>query len=167
MSSEISDERVVEIMNRSFSNGKNPSISTLSKVNGHRIISFDRTKGELVMVFKGDPMFSNGKIGTTGQVQGGFAGAMLDAATAQMVVVYSKFKFTVAALEQKCTFLQPVPLDCDLYAIAKVIRFGKRIAFMEAELRAESRDGKLLVTSSTTQSLVALPTKAEKKNAKL
>ncbi len=95
-------------------------------------------------------------------MQGGFASAMLDAVTAQMVVVWSQLEKTVASLEQKTVFIAPVPPNTDLYGTAKVVKFGRSIAFLEAELRDGSDQGKLLCTSTTTISLVALPSRKRK-----
>lgn len=162
-----SDERIVELLNSSFGRGKNPSVSTLSGGDGDdKIISFDRESGRLVMKFRGSDAMCNGKPGPKAQIQGGFASAMLDAVTAQMVVIYSQLKFTVASLEQKTTFLRPVPPNTDLVGIAKVVKFGRSIAFLDAELRLGSETGELLVTSTTTISLVKLPSKSDKKKAK-
>jgi len=161
-----SDERVVELLNRSFANKKNPSVDTLSGGTGGRIEAFNREAGTLTMIFRGSDAMCNGKPGPRAQVQGGFASAMLDAVTAQMVVVYSNLKYTVASLEQKTTFIAPVPPNRDLSATAKVVKFGRTIAFLEAQLRDGGVDGKLLCTASTTISLVKLPSKEDKKKSK-
>ena len=81
--------------------------------------------------------YTNGKPGKNAQVQGGFAGAMLDSVCANAVVAFTKFKSTVATLEQKCSFLKPVPPNTDLYAVAKMVKLGRTLAFLEAELRKE------------------------------
>mmetsp|Transcript_27222 Transcript_27222/g.43761 ORF Transcript_27222/g.43761 Transcript_27222/m.43761 type:complete len:116 (+) Transcript_27222:348-695(+) len=102
---DLSRERVVEILNNSFSKGKNQSVSTLSGGDGPgKILSWDDDRKELVMQFMGTDAMCNGKPGPKAQVQGGFACAMLDAVTAQTVVVYSKLTRTVATLEQKCKY---------------------------------------------------------------
>mmetsp|Transcript_10328 Transcript_10328/g.19010 ORF Transcript_10328/g.19010 Transcript_10328/m.19010 type:complete len:168 (+) Transcript_10328:87-590(+) len=162
-----SDERVIELLNNSFEKKKNPSVDTLSGGNGGKITAFDRSAGTLTMIFRGTNAMCNGKPGPRAQVQGGFAGAMLDAVTAQMVVVYSSLQKTVASLEQKTVFISPVPPNTDLHATAKVIKFGRNIAFLEAELRDPERDNKLLCSSTTTISLVQMPSKQEKLSAKL
>ncbi len=87
---------------------------------------------------------------------------MLDAVTAQMVVVWSQLTKTVASLEQKTVFIAPVPANKDLYGTAKIVKFGRSIAFLEAQLRDGSADGKLLCTSSTTISLVPLPARSNR-----
>ena len=99
-------------------------------------------------------------------MQGGFASAMLDAVTAQMVVVWSRLEKTVATLEQKTVFISPVPPNTDLFGTAKIIKFGRSIAFLEAQLREGSTDGKILCTSTTTVALVQLPKKTQT-NSKL
>jgi uncharacterized protein (TIGR00369 family) len=159
----LDDARVVALLNAAFAERKNPSVNTLSGGTGGRIEAFERAAGTLRMVFRGSDAMCNGKPGPAAQVQGGFASAMLDAVTAQTVVVYSRLEHTVASLEQKTTFIAPVPPNKDLTAVAKVVKFGRAIAFLEAELR----DGdKLLCTSSTTIQLVKLPSKADKKAGK-
>lgn len=165
----LSDARVVEIMNKSFAKGANPSVSTLSGGNGggDKIVRYDRDSGVLTMLFRGSDAMCNGKPGpkAQAQVQGGFAGAMLDAVVAQSVVVHSKLTKTVASLEQKTTWVRPVPPNQDLFGTATLLKMGRSIAFYTAELRLGAPDGPLLVSASQTLSLVALP--AKKPKAKL
>mmetsp|Transcript_16939 Transcript_16939/g.20908 ORF Transcript_16939/g.20908 Transcript_16939/m.20908 type:complete len:178 (-) Transcript_16939:1232-1765(-) len=157
-----SDAKIVEILNASFKKGRNPSVSTLSGGPGEgKIVDFDREKQTFTMVFKVGNDYINGKPGKNAQVQGGFASAMLDSVCANAVVAFSRIKTTVATLEQKASFIKPVPPNTDLYATAKVIKMGRSIAFLEAELR-NGKNGPLLVKGSQTNSLLELPSKPKK-----
>ena len=88
---------------------------------------------------------------------------MLDAVTSHMVVVWSRLEKTVATLEQKTVYISPISPNIDLFAIGKIVKFGRSIAFLEAQLREGSIDGKVLCTFTTTASLVQLPMKRIKK----
>mmetsp|Transcript_7341 Transcript_7341/g.8427 ORF Transcript_7341/g.8427 Transcript_7341/m.8427 type:complete len:178 (+) Transcript_7341:114-647(+) len=157
-----SDSKIVEILNASYKKGRNPSVSTLSGGPGEgKIVDFNREDGTFTMVFKVGNDYINGKPGKRAQVQGGFASAMLDSVCANAVVAFSRIKTTVATLEQKVSFIRPVPPNTELFATAKVIKMGRTIAFLEAELRNGS-DGPLLVKGSQTNSLIALPSKPKK-----
>ena len=99
---QASDEKLMEVLNKSFARGRNPSVQLL----GGRIESFDREAGAMRMSFAGAPALDNGN----GQVMGGFLAAMMDVAVAQLAVVLSKLTQTVATLEQKASLLAPVRL---------------------------------------------------------
>lgn len=153
--SDLSDTRIVELLNNSFRKNSNPSVTKLS--NGtSQIVSFSRERGDITMTFIVDASFSNGKKNTSAQVQGGFAAAMLDSVCANAIVAHSGLTQTVATLEQKCSFISVVPPDTQLYATATIIKHGRKIAFLEAELRRDSKEGKLLVTCTQTCSIVTV-----------
>lgn len=154
----MEDEKVVEILNRSFKKDANPSVTKLSGGSGKgKIIEFDRENGRFTMKFCVDDSFSNGKKGTKAQVQGGFASAMLDSVCANAIVAFSKLTQTVATLEQKVTFIKPVPTNTDLFATAILVKKGRKIAFLEGELRETTINGTLLAKSSQTCSLITIP----------
>ena len=83
--------------------------------------------------------------GTT--AQGGFVTAWLDAGMAHAVMHDSKHQLNVASLEIKVSFLQrmgPGPGTVE----ARVVRRGKRVAFMEAELF--DSEGRMTARASST-----------------
>ena len=91
------------------------------------IADFDRENGTFTMVFKVGDEYCNGKPGKNAQVQGGFAGAMLDSVCANAVVAFTRIKTTVATLEQKVSFIKPIPPNTDLWATAKVIKLVSKL----------------------------------------
>jgi uncharacterized protein (TIGR00369 family) len=83
--------------------------------------------------------------GTT--AQGGFVTAWLDAGMAHAVMHDSGHQLNVASLEIKVSFLQrmgPGPGTVE----ARVVRRGKRVAFMEAELF--DSEGRMTARASST-----------------
>ena len=83
--------------------------------------------------------------GTT--AQGGFVTAWLDAGRAHAVMHDSEHQLNVASLEIKVSFLQrmgPGPGTVE----ARVVRRGKRVAFMEAELF--DSEGRMTARASST-----------------
>lgn len=161
----LSDEKIVEILNKSFRDNKSPSVT---KLNGS-IIDFNRLNQSLSMSFKLDNSFCNGKIGSKQQIQGGFLAAIIDSVCAHAVLTYSKLAQTVATLEQKCTFIRPVSPDIDLVATAYILKFGKSIAFLRAELRSITDDEnmeKLFVDATQTCALVNIIRKGKNVSSK-
>ena len=105
MAEPMPDDKMVEVLNKSFVRGRNPSVQFL----GGQIVAFDREAQTMRMRFEGTPPMNNGN----GQVMGGFLGAMMDAVVAQLAVVLSQLTQTVSTLEQKASLLAPVRLPRD------------------------------------------------------
>lgn len=85
---------------------------------------------------------------TNGTVaQGGFITAWLDASMAQAVINATDHKSGVASLEIKVSFLERVGPG-EGRAVGRVLRLGKRVAFMEAELF--NPEGKLAARATST-----------------
>ena len=105
MAEPMPDDKMIEVLNKSFVRGRNPSVQFL----GGQIVSFDREAQTMRMRFEGTPPMNNGN----GQVMGGFLGAMMDAVVAQLAVVLSQLTQTVSTLEQKASLLAPVRLPRD------------------------------------------------------
>ncbi len=112
------------------------------------VISYDATRREAVAGFTVRRAYchTNGTI-----AQGGFITAWLDAAMAQAVVHATDHAFNVASLEIKVSFMERVGPG-EGRAVGRVIRLGKRVAFMEGELI--SPEGKVAARASTTAVLV-------------
>ncbi len=122
-------------------NSKVPATSILL---GTRVLEIDRVAGRVRMSFEPKPEFCN----PMGNVQGGFIVAMLDDCAALAAVVMSGQRIVVPTIELKTSFFGPVPLGRSVYGEGRVLKLGRRIAFMEAELT--DADGKLLAKLSTS-----------------
>jgi uncharacterized protein (TIGR00369 family) len=83
--------------------------------------------------------------------QGGFITAWLDAVMAQAVVHATNHGAGVASLEIKVSFLERVGPG-EGRAIGRVVRLGKRVAFMEGDLF--NPEGKLAAQATTTAMLI-------------
>mmetsp|Transcript_14581 Transcript_14581/g.37506 ORF Transcript_14581/g.37506 Transcript_14581/m.37506 type:complete len:167 (+) Transcript_14581:226-726(+) len=142
------DARVVQILNKSFGRGRNPSVQLL----GGRIESFDRPTSTLIMSYSAEERLNNGN----GQVMGGFLAAIMDVTVAQAIVVQSRLKQTVSTLEQKVSLLAPVRLphvdksnvEGRLRCQATAVKRGKTIAFYEVSLFDAT--GKLVARATQT-----------------
>ena len=87
-----------------------------------------------------------------GIVQGGIVAGWLDAAMATASLLHGEYQIAVASLEIKVAFL--LPAHPGLYRThGKVLRQGRSIGFMEAELR--DANDVLIATASSTAALRA------------
>jgi uncharacterized protein (TIGR00369 family) len=89
-----------------------------------------------------------------GIVQGGFVTGWLDTAMAHACVARSRFTLAVPSLEIKVSFLAPAHPGVYM-AQGSIQRWGRTIAFLEAELR--DLGGKLVATATSTALLTRLP----------
>ena len=120
-----------------------PSIKTL----GGHIAGFDENTGVLEFHFEAATAHTH----SDGIVQGGFVAGMLDAAMAHVVFCVRQKLLILATLEMKVSYLdiaRPGPLR----AFGRVIRLGKSIGFLEAELL--NSQGALLAKASSTVKIV-------------
>jgi len=122
----------------------NTRVPATSILLGTRILEVDRAAGRVRMSFEPRPEFCN----PMGNVQGGFIVAMLDDCAAVAAVVMSRQRIVVPTIELKTSFFGPVPLGRTVYGEGRVLKLGRRIAFMEAELT--DAYGKLLAKLSTS-----------------
>ena len=117
---------------------------------GFRIQSWDPKRRALRAAFTVRPEFCH----TNGTVaQGGFITAWMDAAMAQAVMYDTDNQFSVASLEIKVSFLERVGPGEGI-AEGRVIRRGKRVAFLEAELF--DSQGRVAAMASSTGMIIAL-----------
>jgi len=117
------------------------------KTLGGRVLSFDADSKTLRMKFEAIAEFCHsGDI-----VQGGFITGMLDSAMAHAVFGVEKGWVILPTLEIKVSFLEAAHPG-SLTAVARVIRLGKSVAFMEAELHDD--DGHLLATATSTTRVI-------------
>ncbi len=128
---------------------------------------FSKTKPPFMDVLGGEFIAADAKAGTAtflytighnlchsgGIVQGGFVTAMLDAAMAHAIFAVSGYTLRPPTLEIKVSFFEPAHPG-KLKAVARLIRRGKSIAFLEADLYDEA--GTLLARGTSTVKLVPL-----------
>jgi uncharacterized protein (TIGR00369 family) len=131
----LTDDQLVERFNRM----KAPT----GVVFNAKVLAVDSAKGWVRMSFDVGPQYCN----PGGSVQGGIVTALLDDAAAFACIVKSGERIFVATLELKTVFLAPARQGL-LFAEAQCIKYGKSIAFMEAELQDE--EGRILAKMTTT-----------------
>ena len=120
-----------------------PAMQTL----GGEILEFDKERQSATVRFTAGKSLCNPDDG----VQGGFICGMLDAAMANAVFCVLDDLAIVATLEIKVSYLE-VTRQGELYARGRVVRFGKTVTFLEAELR--NADGKLLANATSTARVI-------------
>mmetsp|Transcript_9884 Transcript_9884/g.18222 ORF Transcript_9884/g.18222 Transcript_9884/m.18222 type:complete len:181 (+) Transcript_9884:94-636(+) len=162
-------ESCAKILNASFAKDRNPAVKTLS---GQIVGWADASSGTSYGVVVKERDLPYGSLGTlcikfqvgsafeeqagSGLALSGLAAVALDAVCANAVVWLSRLQQTVATLEQKCTFLAPVPVDVSLYAFAHVLRLEDDLGFLEAELRVGTPDGPVIVRASQSNALLPI-----------
>jgi uncharacterized protein (TIGR00369 family) len=115
-----------------------PALSTI----GGQVLAYDGGRREVSMSFEATPQMCHSRI----IVQGGFITAMVDSAMAYAAMGASEGHAAVPTLEIKVSFLRagnPGPF----LARARVVRLGKTVGFLEAELH---QNDELIATSSST-----------------
>ena len=135
----LTDAELVERMNR--------RVPPTALLLGSKILAVDSAAGRVRMSFEPRPEFCN----PMGNGQGGFIVAMLDDAAAMAAIVMSGQRIVVPTIELKTSFFAPARV-ATLFAEARCLKLGRRVAFMEAELFDGT--GKLIAKLSTS----ALPT---------
>lgn len=136
----LTDEELAERMNRRV-----PPTAILL---GSKVLVVDSVAGRVRMSFEPRPEFCN----PMGNVQGGLIVAMLDDAAAMAAIAMSGKRIMVPTIELKTSFFAPARLGETLYAEARCLKLGRRVAFMEAEMFDAA--GKLIAKLLTS----ALPT---------
>ena len=120
-----------------------PAMRTL----GGEVLEFDREEISAMVRFTAGKSLCNPDDG----IQGGFICGMLDAAMANAVFCLAGEVVIVATLEIKVSYLE-IARQGELYARGTVIRSGKTVTFLEAELR--DAEGKLLAKASSTARVI-------------
>jgi uncharacterized protein (TIGR00369 family) len=124
---------------------KPPAMQTL----GGEVLEFDQHNQSAMVRFTAGRSLCNPDDG----IQGGFICGMLDAAMANAVFCLLGEVAIVATLEIKVSYLE-VSREGELLARGTIVRSGKTITFLEAELR--DTGGKLLATASSTARVIRL-----------
>jgi acyl-CoA thioesterase len=115
------------------------------------IESYDSQARSLRMAFEVRPEFchSGGRV-----AQGGFVTAWLDASMAHVVIMETRGTENIASLEIKVNFIAAVAPG-PVVAVSRIIKKGKRIAFLESNLF--DLDGKHLASATQTAMLTPMP----------
>jgi len=123
---------------------------------GGTILALSQAEGSCVYEFRPTEQVKN----AAGFIAAGYITQMLDQACA--IAGIAKTGRLATTLEIKTTCLRAARVGV-LRAEARVVRAGRSIAFLEAELR--DADGVLLATASTTTNLVDMEKLKEKSGA--
>ncbi|MEM6411274.1 MAG: PaaI family thioesterase [Pseudomonadota bacterium] len=110
---------------------------------GMRLTSVNQAEKSITMAFDVSDRFAN----PTGAVQGGFVSAMLDEAMSTCCIIASNVTMTAPTLEMKTSFLRPLfpgPASVE----ARILKWGKSAAFMEAE--ALDPEGRIVAKATAT-----------------
>jgi uncharacterized protein (TIGR00369 family) len=91
---------------------------------------------------------------SAGNLQGGVLAAFADAVLGSACAAHLDENDYPALAEMKISILRPAPAGSTITGRGKVLKAGKRVLFVEAEITAA--DGKLIATASGTE----LPTPA-------
>lgn len=131
-----------------FAQAKRPP--PCSRTLGLELLAVDQAAQEVRLAFTALEAWTN----PMGGVQGGFVCAMLDEAMAVAGIVASGLTAVVPTLELKTSFLRPCPVG-RLEAVGRVVRMGRQIAFLEAELF--DPDARLVARASATCTIAQRP----------
>lgn len=123
-----------------------------SEILGLELLDVDVEAKRISLAFNATDQLCN----KWGGIQGGMVAAMLDEAMAIVVGLSLEWGQISPTLEMKTSFIAAARPG-RILAEAWVIRRGKSVAFVEAELKSD--DGILLATGSSTMSFVTLKKK--------
>jgi uncharacterized protein (TIGR00369 family) len=122
-----------------FNAAQQPVIRTL---NG-RVLAFAAERKELRMEFDIGVQFCH----TVDIVQGGFITAMLDASMAHVVLATEHGKVRVSSIDISVSFLRPARAG-RFVAVGTVVKSGRTVAFLKAELFTDP--GELVATATSS-----------------
>lgn len=114
---------------------------------GWRLVAMDAEAGTAEIGFEGKPEFRN----PAGYLQGGIMAAMMDDAMGPLLVVHTGGKFYPSTIDLHTHYLRPVPIG-PVSVKARVVKLGRTVAFLEAELFGP--DGELAARSTASAALV-------------
>ena len=121
--------------------------SPSAQLMGSEFVSFDEEASELTTRFTPPPEFASPR----GAVQGGLIAGFLDEVMGGALLASSGGERLPLNLDMNLTFVSMVPI-APIIAKGRVVKAGRRIAFLEGELFDEN--GKLLARATST----AIPT---------
>ena len=111
-----------------------------------RVVAFAPERHELRMQFEIGLEFCH----TVDIVQGGFITAMLDASMAHVVIAAEHGKVRVSSIDINVSFLRPARAG-SYTAVGSIVKSGRTIAFLKAELY--SAKGELVATATSSAHL--------------
>ena len=111
-----------------------------------RVVAFAPERHELRMQFEIGLEFCH----TVDIVQGGFITAMLDASMAHVVIAAEHGKVRVSSIDINVSFLRPARAG-GYTAVGSIVKAGRTIAFLKAELYADK--GELVATATSSAHL--------------
>lgn len=123
-----------------------------SQLLGWELIREDPEKGEIEIAFHPNASMTN----PHGSIQGGFVAAMLDDAMGPALLVGSQYRFMASTIDMNVSYLKPVRPG-RVICVGRVLRLGRAIAFLEAEL--SDQDGNLLARA--TSSAIPVPVQGQ------
>ncbi len=114
---------------------------------GWRLVWLDAEAGEMEVAFEGKPEFRN----PAGYVQGGIIAAMMDDTMGPLLVAHTGGRKYPSTIDLHTHYLRPVPVG-PVSVKARVVRLGRQIVFLEAELF--ERSGKLAARAQASAALM-------------
>ena len=129
----------------------NSRVSPTMALMGMRIESIDSAAGRVRLSFTAAPEHCN----PMGSVQGGIIVAVLDEAASISAIAKSGRRIVVPTIELKTSFFGAAHARAPRESEGGGNKFGKRVAFMEADLL--DAEGKLLARQTTSAMPVEMP----------
>lgn len=129
-----------------FTKQRSPS----AKLMGSEFVSFDEETATVTVRYTPPPSFASPR----GAVQGGLIGGFLDEVMGTALLATTGGALLPLNLDLNMTFVRMVPLET-ITAKGRVIRLGRRVAFLEGELF--DKDGTLLARATSTAMPTAIP----------
>jgi len=126
-----------------FTKRRSPSAELM----GSEFVSFDPETNTATVRYTPPPSFASQR----GAVQGGLIGGFLDEVMGTALLAATDGKLLPLNLDCNMSFCKLVPLET-ITATGRVVKLGRRIAFLEGELH--DKDGNLLARATST----AMPT---------
>ncbi|MXO84276.1 hotdog fold thioesterase [Altererythrobacter aestiaquae] len=117
---------------------------------GSEFVSFDEETATATVRYTPPPSFASPR----GAVQGGLIGGFLDEVMGTALLAASDGELLPLNLDMNMTFVRMVPMET-ITAKGRVIRVGRRVAFLEGELF--DKDGNLLARATSTAMPTSVP----------
>ncbi|OWU83252.1 phenylacetic acid degradation protein [Oceanicola sp. 22II-s10i] len=124
--------------------------SNITRLLGIEFISSDPEAGTIELAYHPEQRMTNPR----GDVQGGVLAALLDNAMARALATANEDKIVASTVDMNVSFLRPVKPG-RVIGIGRVIRQGRTICFLEAELFDVA--GTLLARGTSTAIPVPIP----------
>ncbi|WP_245228550.1 PaaI family thioesterase [Pontixanthobacter sp. CEM42] len=129
-----------------FTRRRSPSAELM----GSEFVSFDEETATVTVRYTPPPSFASPR----GAVQGGLIGGFLDEVMGTALLAATDGELLPLNLDMNMSFARMVPMET-IIAKGRVIRVGRRVAFLEGELF--DKDGNLLARATSTAMPTAVP----------